>query len=121
MKTTSSVKMFGLAALVAAAMMGGCQAQPPQQCQVAQPSSAIQGLPQFWVQYKLVSGTGSCSMLTGDEVGFQSYTNPKDDTDVKVAIRASALGTLFQNGRVDPTDPDGKKINSVVKITAFPD
>jgi hypothetical protein len=121
MKTTASVKLFALAALVTALVMGGCMAQPAQQCQAAQPSTAILGLPQFWVQYKLTNGTGACSMLLGDEVGFQTYTNPKDDTDLKVAIRAGALGTQYQNGRVDPADPDGKKINSVVKITAFPD
>lgn len=121
MKTTSSFRLLALGAVMLAVAMGACVAQPPQQCQVAQGVSALTGLPQFWVQYKLLSGTGSCSMLTGDEVGFQSYINPTNDNELKFAIRPGALGTLYADGRVDPMDPDGKKINTVFKMTPFPD
>jgi hypothetical protein len=128
MKTTLSLRLFCVAAVVAAVVMGGCMAQPPQQCYVAQASTAIIGLPQFWVHYTLKSGTGACSKLTGEEVGFQTYTNIKDDNDIKIAIRASKLSAKYTGNdtselvpRVDPTDPDGKKINSVFKLTPFPD
>lgn len=125
MKSSLSTRLFVAGALVAAAV-AGCVAQPAQQCQVAQPSSAILGLPQFWVQYKLQTGTGACANLTGEEVGFQTYTDIKDDDNVKIAIRASGLGAMWSGNaqdvpRVDPEDPTGKKINSVFKLTPFPD
>jgi hypothetical protein len=128
MNTTLSLRLFAGAAIAAAIVMGGCMAQPIPQCTIAQPSTGITGYPQFWVKYTLKSGTGSCSQLTGEEVGFQSYINPKDDNDLKIAIRASGLSAKWSGNdssepvaRVDPSDPNGKKINTVVKLTPYPD
>ena len=124
MKSTN-MRFLTVAALCAAVALGACMAQPPQQCQIAA-GSPLTGVPNFYAHYVPAAGSTACNDLTGEEVGFQTYIKPNDDTVLNVAIRPYGLGARYKGdigdtNRTDPTDPDGKKINAVFSMTPFPD
>ncbi|MBL8949675.1 MAG: hypothetical protein JNK82_02790 [Myxococcaceae bacterium] len=142
--------------VVASAVVGSC-AQPRPLCPVAVGSplgfpspgsplgfSHVQlGLPNFWASYTLKTGTGACSTLPGEEVGFQKLEIPLKPDETKVAIRPFLLSYIrgnpdgygaldyadydaAQDGpesvyRVDPADPDGAKVNGIAALAARPE
>ena len=88
-------------------------------CTTPQPALECSYLPLYWAQYKLVSGTGTCSTYEGDRVDFQRY-QPPDSTTSTFAFMprrvgritrfdpctGAADGLLFRN---DPADPNHLK------------
>ncbi|MBI3181787.1 MAG: hypothetical protein HYZ28_06555 [Myxococcales bacterium] len=90
-------------------------------CNVPQPSPGCPvGHGPYAVKFTKVTGTGPCSQIPGDLVGLEKYVVP-GAADGKVAIRVNTLGSLWADvGRVDPADPDGKKINALGKIGLEP-
>lgn len=121
------MKTYRLALIVGAAAAAGYLYA----CTVPQPlpeCNAATGA--FFAKYKLKSGTGPCSELKGDEIGFQRYRVPGKN-EASLAIRAATMGSAASGDlfvveenpvpRVDPTDKDGKKLNALGKFTVYPD
>lgn len=116
MKTRILIALVGLGA--AAGYLGSCTAQPALPCPIAS-SNPYYGLPPYAGFYTLKSGSGTCSQKTYESIGFQRY-NPPGTTDNSVAIRAHDIGAQYDNGRMDPADPDGKKVNALGNYMALP-
>lgn len=88
-------------------------------CTTPQPALECSFLPYYWAQYKLVSGTGSCSTYEGDRIDFQRY-QPPGATNSTFAFLPRRLGRLTRfdpctgaaDGRMfrnDPADPNHLK------------
>ncbi len=110
--TTMKTKIVLLAAMLAATAgyLGACVDQPNAGCPVLTP---------FWAKYEIVDAGTGCGKKKGELVGFQKY-HPPSTNDYKLAFRFDGIGTDWDNGRSDPNDPDGKKVNGFAKITEFP-
>ena len=119
--TTMKTRIVLLAAAVvaAAAWLGGCAPQPNAGCPVSTSNPAAQ-LPPYWVKYKKVSSSGgTCGDLSGEGIGFQKYAAP-GSKDVKLGFAIEGLGGPYSEGRVDPLDPEGKKIVGFGKLPNVP-
>jgi hypothetical protein len=116
MKTRLVVVGLMLAGL--AGWVGACTPQPKLPCpiQTANPAAA---LPPFAVFYTLKSGTGLCATKTFEMYGFQKYNEPGTE-ETHVAVRPGDLGLHFEDGRSDPADPEGKKVNAIGDLPAEP-
>jgi hypothetical protein len=101
-----------------AGWVGACTPQPPLPCPI-QTSNPYFGLPPFAVFYTLKSGTGACAAKELESFGFQKYNEP-GTTETHVSVRPGDLGTHYENGRLDPTDPEGKKINALGDLPEAP-
>lgn len=94
----------GLASAAFFALSGASCSQPAIQC--------VAGHGPFFAKYELVSGTGSCAALTGEDIGLSTYLAPNADrtladyNDRSIAIQSSTVGQVFQdyNGGVDNAD-----------------
>lgn len=108
------------AVLVAVAgWVGACTPQPPLPCPI-QTSNPYFGLPPYAVFYKLKAGTGACALKEYEQLGFQKYRKSFSDP-TRVAVRPGDLGTHWENGRLDPADPEGKLVNAIGFLPSVPD
>lgn len=128
---------------LAAVNVISCHSQPKPYCpvQVGSPlgfpspgsplafSYAQYALPNFWGQYKLRSGTGACSQLPGEEIGFQRFEVPNKPMDITVAIRP--FTPSYMRGNPDTygslewadydTSNDDVDADAGTVLTAYPD
>ncbi len=95
-----------------------CLSQPNAGCPVATSNPAFELAP-YWVKYTKVSSTGMCGELTGEAIGFQKYNTP-GTKEIRLSYRVQGIGEPFENGQIDPTDPEGTKINGFCKLPAIP-
>jgi hypothetical protein len=91
--------------VAAAVVSASCSDQPKPKC------SASRG--DFAAVYTLVSGTGDCSMLTGDVLSVQAYNPPQSSSDqnpnydkATIAIQPSAITGLLGGLATDPNADD---------------
>jgi hypothetical protein len=105
--------------MACAAWLGACQGQPSAGCPVLTSNPAV-GLPPYWMKYTKVSG-GTCGDLPGEAIGFQKYNTP-GTKEIRMAYVFEGLGHEYHsNGRVDPADPDGKKLLGFAKFPFAPE
>jgi hypothetical protein len=95
-----------LVCVFAVSLLAACD-QPAPKCNVAHGS--------FWAQYTLVSGEGECAMLTGEELGVQSYyarrsaDDKRPDYDnVSIALQPMTITAALWNaeGMAEPDPAD---------------
>jgi len=142
------------AAVIAAlgVVIGSCAGAPPPACPVAAGSAAGFASPgsplgfsrvHFWASYRKKTGTGACSTLPGEEIGFQKLETPLKPEDGKVALRPFLLGFIRGNPlasygaqdradydasndvtdavfRTDPSDPEGVLLTAIGELPAKP-
>lgn len=113
------IVVLSLVLVGVAGWVGACTPQPPLPCPI-QTSNPYFGLPGFATFYTLKSGSGACAMKEYEVFGFQKYNVPLT-TVTHVAVRAGDLGAHYENGRVDPADPKGEKLNSLGDLPEQPD
>ncbi|MBS1151574.1 MAG: putative secreted protein, partial [Myxococcaceae bacterium] len=63
--------------------------------------------------------TGACDTLPGEGIGFQKYNTP-GTKEIRLAYTIEGLGGPYSEGRVDPTDIEGKNINGFGDLTPIP-
>lgn len=108
------------ALLAASALVGACVAQPIPPCGVVG-ANPVAGVYPYAVHFTLEgtpTGTG-CGDLTFDEMGAQKFL-PPGGTQATIALKLGTIGTPIEDGRVDPADPDAKKVNAIANFTANP-
>lgn len=117
----------GLASAAFFALSGASCSQPAIQC--------VAGHGPFIAQYKLVSGTGSCAELKGEEIGLSTFLAPNADKTLAdyskrtIAIQSTTFGDIFgtYNGGVDNADmttpaiTDDEKPYAIGTYTTDPD
>lgn len=109
MKT--KIVLLGALLAATAGYLGACVDQPNAGCPIQSP---------YWVKYTVVdAGEGGCGNKPGELIGFQMYNTPGTKGST-LAFRPDGIGTDWANGRVDPADPEGKKINGFAKMAEFP-
>jgi hypothetical protein len=109
---------FSAASITLAAYIGACGvAQPKPGCPIASGP--------FAAKYTKVSGTGGCSELPGEMIGFEQYTVP-GAKETKIAVRPYGLGARFiddTNGeqpQVPTGDEKGVNLNAIGKFPQVP-
>ncbi len=99
------VSLAGLLGVSAGFILQGCFAdQPPPECGVST-SAAAQGVGPYFVKLTKVDGSGTCSDLSGIQVGLQRMRTQPTGGDYKLAIKASPLIDAF-SGATDAISQD---------------